>query len=624
MIKKPISLLLLLLFVFSISFAQVSERSEVPEKYKWNLGDLFETVDDWQAAKTDLDSRVGDIAKFQGELAESADNLYWTLDTFYSILKEYYRLAVYAYRIKDEDVRITENDALSQKAASLGTKLGEVSSFINPEILKIDPAKIQQFYNDKPELKKYEFAIKDIQRLRDHTLSEKEEQIMASFGQVTGTMANVYGSFNNAELPYAKVTLSDGTEVELNNSNYVKYRATENRDDRATIFEAFFNKYGDFKNTIGLNLAGKVRADWVYAKNRKYESTLEGSLDNFAIPTSVYETLINQINENLPTLHRFLKLKQRMLGVDELHYYDLYTSIVDEVEMDFTVEEGQEVVLEALEPLGTEYASTLQKAYENRWIDFLPNVGKRSGAYSSGAAYDVHPYILMNWTDDWESVSTLAHELGHTMHSYFSNTNQPFHYSGYATFVAEIASTCNEALLNDYMLKKVKTDKEKLYLLGSYLEGLRTTIFRQVSFAEFEWEIHKKIENNEPLNGEIMSNIYEGIVKKYYGHDDGVCVVDDYIKYEWAYIPHFIGYTYYVYQYATSLIYATAFAEKIVEEGQPAIDKYYEILKGGGSDYPIELIKKAGLDPMTPEAFNLTMAKMNAVMDQIEEILNKQ
>jgi oligoendopeptidase F len=262
-------------------------------------------------------------------------------------------------------------------------------------------------------------------------------------------------------------------------------------------------------------------------------------------------------------------------------------------------------------------------AFENRWIDFYPTPGKRSGAYSSGAAYDEHPYILMNWNDDYNALSTLAHELGHTMHSYFSNKTQPFQYSDYATFVAEIASTMNENLLNDYMVKNAKTDEEKLFILGSYLELLRTTIFRQTSFAEFEWEIHKKIENGEPLTGEKMSDIYWDIVKRYYGHDEGVMVVDDYIRYEWAYIPHFINYTYYVYQYSTSLIYATAFAEKVKSEGQPAVEKFYEILKGGSSDYPINLIKKAGIDPLSSEAFDLTMKRMNDVMDQIEAILDK-
>ena len=621
MFKNYLMVIVMIFFATNLSNAQQIERKDIPEKYKWNLADTFKDLNAWKSATELFSSKIDDIGKYRGKLSESSDNLFYTIDTYFKLLKEIYLISDYASRLSDENLRISENQALTQQASTLWTKFAEASSFFSPEILKIDAGLIQKFYSQKTELKNYEHIISDIQRLRNHTLSENEEKILASFGLVAETPSNVYGIFNNAEMPYQKIVLSDGENVELSNSGYVRYRATENREDRAKIFDAFFNNYGKFKNTIGVNLAGKVKSDFTYAKNRNYNSSLEASLNNYAIPTKVYETLISQINVNLPTLHRFLALKKKMLGVEELHYYDLYTPIVKSVDMKFTIEEGQDVIIKALKPMGDEYVSTLKKSFSERWIDYIPNAGKRSGAYSSGAAYDYHPYILTNWTDDYESVSTLAHELGHTLHSYFSNKNQPFQYSDYATFVAEIASTCNENLLNDYMIKNVKTKAEKIYLLGSYLELLRTTIFRQVSFAEFEWEIHKKIEAGEPLNGEVLGNIYYDIVKRYYGHDKGVCVVDPYIQYEWAYIPHFINYSYYVYQYSTSLIYATAFAEKIITNGKPAVDSYFNILKGGGSYYPIELIKKAGIDPLSSEAFELTMKKMNSVMDQIEELL---
>lgn len=604
--------------------AQVKERQDIEQKYKWDLSELYSSVDEWREAKKSIEARLPEITKYQGKLSESADNLYFTLNSTYSILKDFYRLTIYSSRLKDQDLNVSENESLAQEASALGTKFGETASYINPEILKINPEKIVQFYKDKPELEEYRFIIDDVQRLREHTLTEKEEQILASFGQVTGTPSNVYGTFNNAEMPFAMVTLSTGEEVELSSPGFVRNRTLDNREDRAKVFHAFFSNYGQFKNTIGLNLAGKVRADWVYAKNRNYGSTLESSLDNFNIPTTVYENLIKDIHKSLPTLHRFLKLKQKMLGVDQLHYYDLYTSMVEAVDLKYDLDQAKDILLTSLEPMGEEYVSTVNTALTSRWIDYYPNKGKRSGAYSSGAAYDVHPYILMNWNDDYNSLSTLTHEIGHTMHSYFSNKSQPFQYANYSTYVAEIASTCNENLLNNYLLQITENKKEKLFLLGSYLEMLRTTIFRQVSFAEFELEIHKKVEAGEPLNGEIMSNIYYDIVKKYYGHDEGICIVDDYIKYEWAYIPHFIGYTYYVYQYSTSLIYATAFAEKIINEGQPAVDQYYNILKGGSSDYPINLIANAGLNPLTSEAFDLTINKMNNVVDMIEELLTKE
>lgn len=615
--------LVLILFLNQSIFAQTKERSEIEEKYKWDLSVLYADVEAWQQAKDKLAEKIEMLDDNKGKLNESAEVLYSTLDLYFDAAKDFYQLIVYANRLYDEDLRKSENQELTQQIGNLGTKFSEKTSYLNPEILQMKPETIQKFYEDLATLKDYEFFIEDIQRLREHTLSPEQEEILASAGQITGNPSDVYNIFDNAEKPLPKVTLSNGEEVELSASMFVKYRTAQNREDRAEVFDAVFNNYGDFENTIGANLAGKIHGDYFYAKNRKYDSALEMSLDGPNIPVSVYTTLIEQINKNLPTLHRFLELKKRMLGVDTLHYYDLYTSIVKEVDMQFTVDEAQELLLEVFEPMGEEYVNTVQMAFNNRWIDFYPSTGKRSGAYSSGAAYDYHPYILMNWNDDYNALSTLAHELGHTMHSYFSNKTQPFQYSGYATFVAEIASTMNENLLNDYMIKNTESDEEKLFLLGSYLELLRTTIFRQTSFAEFEWEIHKRIENGEPLTGEKMSEIYYDIVKRYYGHDQGVSVVDDYIKYEWAYIPHFINYTYYVYQYSTSLIYATAFAEKVKLEGEPAVEKFYEILKGGGSDYPINLIKKAGLDPMSSEAFDLTMAKMNEVMDQIEEILDK-
>ena len=571
-----------------------------------------------------LNSEVDNFSQYQGKLGESADILYDGLQTASDFMKTLSKAWVYASNLSNENLNNADAQAMMQQMTALGTKFGEATSYMEPEILQIPNDKIETYYMEKPELKKnFDMYIDNIQRLRSHTLNPAEEKILASFGLISGVESDVYDIFTNAEKPFPKVTLASGEEVELTPASYTRYRTLENREDRAKVFEAFFNGYGEFTNTLGANLGGKVKKDWVFAKNRKYDSSLEAALNADNLPVSVYTTLIKEINKNLPTLHRALELKKRMLNVDQLHYYDLYVPLVQKVDMTFTVEQGQKELLNALKPLGTEYIATLQKAYDNRWIDYIPTVGKRSGAYSTGGAYDVHPFILMNWTDDYESVSTLAHELGHTMHSYFSNKFQPFSKADYATFVAEIASTVNETLLNDYAVKNAKSDEEKLYLLGSYLELLRTTIFRQTSFAEFEWDIHKKAEAGEPLTGEDMDAMYYDIVKRYYGNDQGVCVVDDYIQYEWSYIPHFLGYNFYVFQYSTSIIYGTAIVQKILLNGQPAIDDYYNILKGGGSEYPTELIKKAGVDPMSSEPVTLTMQKMNKVMDEMEAILNK-
>lgn len=611
-----------ILFISS-SISQELKRTDVDDRYKWNLADMYNSLDEWKAGVNTLGEKTDEIASYKGKLGMDAATMYEAISLYFDMLKTFYIAATYSNNLYNEDLSISKNQALSQEIQSIGTKFSEATAYMDPEILSIPSEKIKKFFDEKPELEEYSTYIDNIQRLRKHTLTEAEEKILASFGLTGGTTSSVYNIFNNAEKPAPKVTLSTGVEVSLTPSSYTRYRAVANREDRIKVFEAFFNSYGDFENTLGANLAGKVKRDYVYAKNRNYETALEYALNGDNLPVSVYTTLIEQVNKNLPTLHRFLDLKKRMLGVDELHYYDLYTPVVEKVEMNFTVDKGEEILKEALKPLGNEYVSTLDKAFTNRWIDYYPTLNKRSGAYSTGGAYDVHPYILMNWNDDYESVSTLAHELGHTMHSFFSNTHQPFAKADYATFVAEIASTLNENLLNDYMVRNAKSDEEKLSLLGSYLELLRTTIFRQTSFAEFEWEIHKRVENGEPITGEEMSNIYYDIVKRYYGNDEGHCVVDDYIKYEWAYIPHFLNYTYYVFQYSTSLIYGTAITEKILNEGDKAVKDYYKILKGGGSKYAVDLIKDAGIDPLSSEPVEFTMQRMNRVMDQIEEILDK-
>ncbi len=619
-------ILFYVLFTFSIFtsvFPQSPNRTDVPDKYKWNLADMYPSVSDWQTDIKKVEVDMNNFALYKGKLGKSSQNLLNALNSYFALLKTFYKANTYAENLSNEDVRISENQALLQKLSSVGTKFSESAAFFEPELLLIPNEKIKKFFKEKPALEPYSMFIDNIQRLRPHKLSEPEEKILASFGLTAENQNTVYSIFNDSEKPNPKITLSDGKEVELSSSEYTRVRTVENRADRRMVFETFFNSYGNFKNTLGANLVGKVKKDWVYAKDRKYNSSLEASLNGDNLPPKVYTTLIEQINKNLPTLYRFLDLKKRMLGVDTLHYYDLYTPLVKEVDLKFTVEQGQQVILDALKPMKDEYLSTLKKAFNNRWIDLIPTVSKRSGAYSSGGAYDVHPYILTNWNDDYESVSTLSHELGHTMHSFYSNSNQPFSKSDYSTFVAEIASTTNETLLNNYMVANAKSDEEKLFLLGSYLDLLRTTIFRQTSFAEFELKIHTRIEQGQPLTGNDLCKIYYEIVKKYYGNDSGHCVVDPYIQYEWAYIPHFMGYSYYVFQYSTSLIYATAFAEKILNEGSPAVENYYKILKGGGSKYAVDLIKDAGIDPLSSEPFDLTMKKMNKVMDEIEEILNK-
>jgi len=620
--EKLFSLSMIIIILANTNiFGQDLERKDVDPKYKWNLEDLYKSENEWLEDKEKISMELQKVTEYQGKLDNSADDLYSGLKTYTNLLKDFYKFISYANQRRDEDLRISDNQASAQIASTLGSEFSQKTSFISPEILKIDPQIIKNFFSQKKELTEFKMFIEDIQRLRDHTLSAEEEKILASFGITAETPSNVYGIFNNAEMPFTEVALSTNENVKLTPASYTRYRSTGNRDDRKKIFESFFNNYGKFQNTLGANYSGKIQNDLAFAKNKKFSSALEYALSANNIPTSVYENLIDQIHKSLPTLHRFLELKKKMLGIDTLHYYDLYTPLVKRLDKSYTIEEGQKLILSGLNPLGADYLKTLNTAFSNRWIDYYPSTGKRSGAYSNGSSYDVHPYILTNWNDNYESLSTLAHELGHTMHSYYSNKTQPFVDAGYSIFVAEIASTVNETLLNNYLVKTTRSDEEKLSILGSYLELLRNTIFRQTLFAEFELEMHKMVEHDEPLTGEIISNAYYELVKKYYGHNTGVCIVDPYIAYEWAYIPHFINYAYYVYQYSTSLIYGTAIAQKIFDEGNPAVNDYYNLLKGGNSKYPIDLIKDTGIDPLSQQPFELTMKRMNNVMDEIEKLL---
>ncbi len=621
-LSKSIKFLLFLMLSGIISAQSYKTRQDIPEKYKWNTADLYKNTEAWQKNMDELEKTMVHIGDYKGRLGESAQTLKEALDVYSNILQQFYKLSSYAGKIGDEDLNNADNQELRQAVSILGTKFSEQSSYMVPELIAVGSDKINSFIKELPDLQEYDMYLKDIMRRETHTLSPAEEAIMATTGIITKGAYNIFSVFSNAEMPLASLKLSDGEEVTLSKPMFAKLRTTANRTDRKNVFKTFFENYGKFNNTMGANLVANLNNDYFYAKTRKYSSCLEASLDDSNIPVSVYENLIEQINKNLPVLHRYLKLKKKILGVDTLHFYDLYMPITKKVDLQYSIEEGQKYIKKALKPMGKQYTKVLDKAFNERWIDYFPTPGKRGGAYSSGSAYDVHPYILLNWIGDYNSLTTMAHELGHTMHSYFSNSNQPFMKADYATFVAEIASTFNENLLNNYLINHAKTKEEKLYLLGSYLEVLRTTIFRQTLFAEFEWEIHKRIENDEPLTGKAMNKIYYDINKKYYGHDEGICIVDPYIQYEWQYIPHFY-YNFYVYQYATSLIYSTAFAEKVINKEKNAVNNYYKLLKGGASEYPTDIIKKAGIDPFSSEAFELTMHRMNKVMDEIEKLLEK-
>jgi oligoendopeptidase F len=507
-----------------------------------------------------------------------------------------------------------------QEMVQLQSMIGAAGAFFEPEILSLPPTTVEAFIESEPRLAKHALYLRDIQRRRPHTLSDDEERLLARAGVMANAPSNTYNILSNAEFPYPEVTLSTGETVRLDAAGFALHRASSSRADREKVMSAFFGALGDYRATFGSTLSAQVQADMFYARARNYESALAASLGGPNIPTSVYSRLVDGVNQHLPTFHRYLNLRKRMMGVDELHYYDLYAPLVASVDLSYDVEEARRLILEALAPLGDEYVSALETAFSNRWIDMYPAPGKRSGAYSNGGAYDVHPFMLMNYNGRYADVSTLAHELGHAMQSYFSNRAQPFATASYPIFVAEVASTFNEALVIDHMLETITDDRVKLSLLGDYLEGIKGTVFRQTQFAEFELRIHEMAEAGEPLTGETLDQVYADITRRYYGHDQGVAIVDDYIAHEWAYIPHFYR-NFYVFQYATSFTASAALSEKVMSGDPDALRNYLAFLSAGGSKYPIDLLRDAGVDMATDEPLELTMQKMNRVIDEMERLL---
>ena len=614
-------LIILLGFFYSFnSFAQ-QERADLADKYKWDLTDIYRTESDWQEAKAALIIELPKIENYKGKLTQSAGNLLACFELSSKINREAYKLYLYANMPSDLDTRDMKYSGMKKELQQLFTDYAAKVAFIDPEILSTEWSVIEGFIKEEPKLKIYEKALKDLFRQQKHVLSEPEERILALSNMATGTASSVYNTFKDAEMPNPEVTLSTSEKAVLSSSGYSKYRATSNRTDRELVFKEFWTNYKNYQATYGETLYGQVKAALYRATARNYKSSLEAALDPKNVPTEVYHSLVENVNNNLPAFHRYLKIKKRMMGLDTLKYLDIYAPSVKGVDLKYNYEEGQKIILEALKPLGESYTSVVEKAFNERWIDVYPTTGKRSGAYSGGS-YDTYPYILLNYTGLYEDVSTTTHELGHSMHSYLSNKNQPYPMAGYTIFVAEVASTFNEVLLFDYMIKTIKDDDVKLSLLMERLDGFKGTLFRQTQFAEFELKIHEAVQAGKPLTGEVLSEMYMDIVKRYYGHDEGICYVDDYINMEWAYIPHFY-YNFYVYQYSTSFTASNSLAEKVLNKEEGALENYLAFLSAGGSDDPIPLLKKAGVDMTSSEAFGKTMDAMNRVMDEIEIILSK-
>ncbi len=594
-------------------------RDQISDKYKWNLNDLFADISDWENTKKELEVKLGGLEKFKNNLGKSADNLYDCLDLYFQLKKKLLKLYAYAYQLSDQDIRQSGPIAKRQEIDQLIVKLDTAGSFIDSEIITIPDKTITVFLKDKPVLQEYAHYINNIIRLRLNILSPAEEKIISQAGFISGTASEIYEIFKDADMPRPTITLSNNQIIRLDDANFTLYRSSLDQKLRQKVFTEFFGAYKQYENSFGVQLYNQIKSNIFYKNVRHYNSCLESALSTNNISVDVYKNLISSVHKNLSVLQRYLNLRKRILGLDKLHYYDLHTPIVKEIDTDYTYEQAQELVKESLKPLGDDYLKVVDKVFSNRWIDVYPTTGKKSGAYSSGQSYDVHPFILMNYMGKFNDVSTLTHELGHTIHSYYSNKNQSYVNSNYPIFLAEVASTCHEFLLNAEMLKKTSDRKQRLSILGRQLEFFRTTLFRQTQFAEFELKINELAEQGKSLTGEELTKIYLDILKTYYEGDKENIIIDDLYGIEWACVPHFY-YNFYVFQYATSLCASNLISDQILKDDDNIKTKYInDFLSAGCSDYPINILKKIGLDMTDVKLYNLAFKKMNDIIDEIEK-----
>lgn len=592
------------------------QREEIEEQYKWNLEAIYANDQDWEKDFQKVKELAEEFKTLQGTLKNSAKDLLKALLLQDELSKLMGKLYVYARMRKDEDNTKGKYQALADRSSNLSVYVNSVSAYLVPEILTIPAEQLTQFVQEEEKLQLYRQYLDEIVRMKPHILSAEQEQLLAQTGEMAQSPRQIYSMLNNADIKFPTVKDENGEEVELTKGRYINFLESSDRRVRKEAFEAFYQTYGSLSNTFSATLNSDVKKNIFYAKVRKHPSALEASLYDDNISKSVYDQLIDTIHKNMHLMHRYIQLRKKLLGVDELHMYDLYTPIVKEVDIKISYEEAQKKVLEGLKPLGQEYLDQVQAGYDSRWIDVYENKGKTAGAYSWGS-YLTQPYILLNFQGNVHDLFTLAHELGHSMHSFYSHQNQPYVYAHYKIFVAEVASTLNEALLMDHLLKTTQDKKVKMYYLNYYLEQFRTTVYRQTMFAEFEKMIHEKTEAGEALTPELLNQMYHELNVAYYGPD---MVVDELIDLEWARIPHFFM-NFYVFQYATGFSAAVSLAKQILNEGDSAVGRYLEFLKSGGSDYPVNLLKKAGVDMNTPEPIQKALDVFKEILDQMEQMI---
>lgn len=589
---------------------KAKQRSEIAQQDKWRIEDIYATDEAWEADYNECIRRAKEKCVYQGRLAESALILYQALkesDEADLLVEHVY---VYAFMKYYEDTANAVYQEMSGRAQAAVTKLSEKYAFLTPEILAIDQKKMQEYLNSDT-LALYRHALEDILAKKEHALSEKEERLLAMAGQVTASPNEIFSKFNNADVKFGTILDEDGNEVELTNGRYSVFMESNDRSVRENAFKALYRQYGNFKNTLAATYYANVKQACFYAKARKYDSTLQMYLSGSFIPEKVYHNLIETVHNNLDKMHAYVSLRKQVLGVDELHFYDIYAPMVSDITMKIPYEEAKDIALKALAPLGEEYLSKVKEGFESGWVDVYENTGKRTGAFSWGT-YGVHPYVFLNYTDTLNDVFTLVHEMGHAMHTYYSNANQPYPYAGYRIFVAEVASTCNEALLMQYLLKNCTDASEKKYLMNHYFEQFKGTLFRQTMFAEFEMITHKMAEDGEVLSTQALCDVYRKLNEEYFGAD---MVIDDEIALEWSRIPHF--YTpFYVYQYATGYSAAIAIASKIFKGDEKTLKGYKQFLSGGCSMHPIDLLKLCGIDMESPQVIQEALDVFGQLLEE--------
>ena len=589
------------------------DRNKIEEKYKWKIDTMYPSEAYIEKDIEKVKEYIEKVKEYKGKLSESKEVLYDALNISEKSSRVLQNLYVYTHMKQHEDTRINANQAIATKIEMLSTELSMATSYIVPEIISIDEKKLEEFFRYE-KLKFYKKYVDDIIREKPHTLSEKEEEILAAASDLSNISENVYDMLSFADLEFPEIDDEKGNNVRITHSNFSTFLKSKNSTIRKNAFEALYSTYDRYKNTFASTLYGGIKSEIFYSKIRKYESALEASLFQDDISIDVYNNLIKSVNENLDILNKYIEIKKKLLNLDEIHMYDLYVPLTDKFDMKIPYERAKDIILKALKPLGKEYLDIVKKAFDEGWIDVYENEGKQGGAYSWGS-YDSNPYILMSYKDDLNSLFTLIHELGHSLHSYYSRNNQPYLYSSYKIFVAEVASTLNELLLINYLLENSNSKEERIYLLNYYLEQFRTTVYRQTMFAEFEKITHEKVESGEPLTSDEFTSIYYNLNKKYYGDST---VVDEQIGLEWARIPHFYS-NFYVYKYATGFSAASALSQQILTEGQIAVDRYLEFLKSGGSEYPLVQLKNAGIDMEKKESVDKALELFSILVDKLEK-----